>query len=228
MTRDKDRKRLVRERMMKTGESYTAARAHLLSRPTPRPGQPPPPDLGARVGIAGATIEARTGRTWQQWVRLLDADNAAALPHRDIARLVSGKYGVSSWWTQTVTVGYERIKGLREPGQRRDGAYEANKSRTYAVPVKTLFRAWADDAIRRKWLAGVESAVRTATEPRSVRLQWPDGTIVVAGFEAKGVKKSMVALTHTKLRTRAASDGAKKAWTERLDSLGALLSVRTT
>ena len=32
MTRDKDRKRIIRTRMGKTGESYTAARAHVLSR----------------------------------------------------------------------------------------------------------------------------------------------------------------------------------------------------
>jgi hypothetical protein len=33
MTRDNDRKRIIRNRMKKTGESYTAARAQILSRP---------------------------------------------------------------------------------------------------------------------------------------------------------------------------------------------------
>ena len=32
MTRDKDRKRIVRDRMKKTGESYTAARIHVLAK----------------------------------------------------------------------------------------------------------------------------------------------------------------------------------------------------
>jgi hypothetical protein len=32
MPRDKDRKRVIRSRMKKTGESYTAARAQILSR----------------------------------------------------------------------------------------------------------------------------------------------------------------------------------------------------
>ena len=32
MTRDKDRKRIIRSRMKKTGESYTAARAHVLAK----------------------------------------------------------------------------------------------------------------------------------------------------------------------------------------------------
>jgi len=59
-------------------------------------------------------------------VRLLDADNAAALPHREIAALVHEKHGVGSWWTQMVTVGYERLKGLRDRGQQRSGAYEVS------------------------------------------------------------------------------------------------------
>ena len=34
-----------------------------------------------------------------------------------IAEYVHTKYKVADWWTQTVTVGYERIKGLRARGQ---------------------------------------------------------------------------------------------------------------
>ena len=49
------------------------------------------------------------------------------------------KYKVPGWWAQTVTVGYERIKGLRAVGQRRDGTFEANKSRTFAVPLARLY-----------------------------------------------------------------------------------------
>jgi hypothetical protein len=123
-----------------------------------------------------------------------------------------------------VTVGYERIKGLRERGQRRGGAYEATKSRTFKVSVKALFRAGADDATRHRWIGGVETVVRTATAPKSLRLQWPDGTIVAVGFTAKSDAKSAVALAHTKLRDRAASEKAKKEWADRLDVLAALLA----
>jgi hypothetical protein len=62
-----------------------------------------------------------------------------------------------------------------------------------------------------------------STAPKSVRLQWPDGTIVAVGFTAKGEAKSAVALAHTKLRDRTASEKAKKDWADRLDALAALL-----
>jgi len=225
MPRDKDRKRIIRERMKKTGESYTAARAHVLSNTsTDRPAAPVR-DLGALAGMTDAAVAAKTGRTWRQWVDALDADGAAAMTHRDIAAMVHGKHQVGDWWAQTVTVGYERIKGLRERGQRRNGTYEATKSRTYNVPVAALFDAWAKRAERRRWLDGVEPVVRTATKPKSIRLRWPDGTLVAVGFTAKGRSRSAVAVAHMQLRDRAASATSKVYWAERLDALGALLGT---
>ena len=92
--------------------------------------------------------------------------------------------------------------------------------------MNALFEAWADDGTRRRWLDGVAATVRTATAPKSLRLQWPDGTIVVVGFAAKSDAKSMVALTHTKLRSKAALVDAKKYWTDRLDALAARFAAR--
>jgi hypothetical protein len=57
-----------------------------------------------------------------------------------------------------------------------------------------------------------------------MRVRWPDGTLVVVGFMAKGDGKSAVALAHTKLHDRAASGQAKEYWAERLDALGSLLA----
>lgn len=222
MPRNKDRKRIIRSRMKKTGESYTAARAQLLSKANIK--QPARRvDHAALAGMSDDTISAKTGRTWIEWVRVLDADNAATMSHREISTLVHGKHRVGDWWAQAVTVGYERIKGLRERGQRRSGAYETSKSRTFDVPVTALFRAWADDRTRNRWLGGLASSVRTATAPKSLRLQWPDGTIVAVWFTAKGPKKSAVALAHTKLRSKGAADEARKHWTERLDALSSVL-----
>jgi hypothetical protein len=216
MPRHKDQKRIIRNRMKKTGESYTTARARVIAKTPPAQ---PKIDHAKLAGMSDAKISGKTGRTWQEWTRTLDADGAATMSHRDIATLVHSKHSVGDWWAQTVTVGYERIKGLRERGQRRSGEYEATKSRTFDVPIDALFDAWADDTVRRKWL-GLNTAVRTATKPKSMRLQWPDGTIIAINFMAKGRDKSAVALAHTKLPTRVAADEAKTYWSARLDALG--------
>lgn len=232
MTVGKDLKRVVRTRMEKTGESYTAARAQVLSlsKKTQTSAAAalvvaPAIDYAALAGMSDDKIAAKTGRTWQEWTRLLDADGAAKMKHGEIAVLVSGKHEAGGWWSQTITVGYERIKGLRDRGQRRDGAYEAGKTKTFDVPAKTLFDAWASDTARRRWLKGVKTTVRTATSPKNVRLQWPDNTIVVIGITPKGDTKSVVSVVHTKLRDKAASDAAKKEWTTHLDALTTFLTA---
>ena len=101
-------------------------------------------DYAALAGMSDEKVKAKTGCTWERWVYALDRHGAEQMSHRDIAALVNEKYKIDGWWSQTVTVGYERIKGLRARGQRRDGTYEATKSRTFNVPVTTLFDAWAD------------------------------------------------------------------------------------
>jgi uncharacterized protein YndB with AHSA1/START domain len=222
MTRNKDLKRIIRTRVKKTGESYTAARAHVISTGKSKQAPARSVNLAELAGMSDDKVAAKTGRTWHAWLRTLDADKADTMSHGDIAAMVHGKHGVDNWWSQMVTVGYERIKGRRERGQRLDGMYEASKSKTFNVPVKTLFRAWADSGMRRRWLDDVKTVVRTATAPKSMRLQWPDGTIVAIWFTPKGETKSVVALAHTKLRDKAASDKAKTYWRDRLDALATL------
>ncbi|HKY97254.1 MAG TPA: hypothetical protein VJL35_05310 [Gemmatimonadaceae bacterium] len=222
MTQNKDLKRLVRARMKKTGESYTAARSHLARKIATKSASKI--DYAALAGMSDAAIKEKTGCTWEKWVKSLDYYGADKMEHRDIAKLVHEKYKVGPWWTQTVAVGYERIKGLRARGQRRDGTYEASKSRTFNVPVKTLYDAWANAASRKKFLDGKDLKVTTATSPKSMRVRWADGTIIALGFYPKGESKSSVAIQHTKLPDRETANALKKFWSERLDALAEILN----
>jgi len=232
MPRDKDFKRLVRTRMTKTGEAYTAARAQLLEKAGSPALAATPTEYAALAGTSDDTLHQRTGRTWEAWVHALDGHGAVRMPHRDIALLIQETYGLDGWWAQSVTVGYERIKGLRERGQRRDGTYEATRSRTFAVPVMRLFDAWADASARQCWLQGATVQVRKATPPTTLRFDWSDheimsGTsIVVVGFTTKGEGRSSVAVQHAKLPDRETADRLKRYWSEQLEALGAYLAGR--
>jgi uncharacterized protein YndB with AHSA1/START domain len=229
MPTDKDLKRLVRARMTRTGEAYTTARARLLDKqqakttPPPAPSTPPP-DYARLAGMSDATIEANTGCTWERWVWALDRAGAHDWSHRAIAAHVREKYDVTSWWSQTVTVGYERIKGLRAIGQRRGGEYEAGKSKVVAAPVARLYRAFRDARTRRRWLGEVKLTVRTAVPNKSMLITWHDGTSVEVYFAAKGAAKSQVAVQHRKLADQPAVERLKQYWGERLGALQALLA----
>src|SRR4051795_9786751 len=83
MTARKSFKRLVRARMEKTGESYTAARSMLLDAPAPDAGEPV-------LVTTDATIRERTGRGWEEWFDVLDAWGAADKAHKEIARWGAG------------------------------------------------------------------------------------------------------------------------------------------
>ena len=240
MPTNKDFKRVVRARMRKTGESYTAARAQLLNatptpaakktavrarratKPTPPPSIVPPARYADVAGMSDAAVKNATGCTWERWVNSLDYHQAYTWSHRDIAKYLREKYKTPSWWTQMVTVGYERIKGLRVQGQQRGGSYTATRSKTVGAPLAALFAAFENGDQRARWLPN--SQVKRSTKNKSMRLVLDDGSQVVVGFTAKGDGKSQVAVEQTGLASAAIAAECKSAWSSRFETLTAQLS----
>lgn len=218
MPKQKDPRRIVRSPMKKTGESDAAARAQMRRKTATAP------NYAQLAGKSDAVVKKQTGRDWAAWVRVLDAENATEKPHREIARYVSS-IGTPDWWSQTVAVGYERIRGLRDRGQRMDGWYETNKSRTFGVPIAKLYGAFTNARTRKRWLPD-KVDVRSASTNKRMRMRMADDTVVDVGFIARGESKSTVALLHSKLPDRAAADKMKARWTERLDALSEVLTAR--
>lgn len=220
MTRQKTFKRRVRTRMAKTGESYTAARRILTAEPPPAP-----VPLVAPAVSEDAAVSRATGRTWEAWFALLDAWDASARPHPEIARWLTDAHNVGGWWAQSITVRYEQARGRRAPGQQ-SGGWTATASKTVAVPVERLFEAFQDEAWRPLWLPDAPLGLRTATPPRSARYDWGDGTTRVnAGFTALAADKSQVALAHERLADADAVAAEKAYWQARLAALKALLEA---
>ena len=210
MPTQKDLKRIVRARMEKTGESYTTARLHVVRKAET------PLDYSL-AGMSDDSVKKATGRDWPAWVKLLDAAGSAEKAHRDIAKYVSS-LGTPDWWSQMVTVGYERIRGLRARNQQRDGAYEAHKSKTFAVPVARLYKAFADTKQRAKWL-DAKVVVKASSANKTMRISMEDNTSVQIGFTSKSAGKSAVAIQHSKLPDKAAADRIKAWWGEQLGAL---------
>ena len=221
MPKNKDLKRLVRSRMQKTGEAYTTARSHVLAKKT-RAKPVVGADFAVIAGRSDDAVVAKTGKTWKQWVASLDAVDAGSMAHRDIAVHLRA-LGVPGWWAQMVTVGYERIRGLREVGQRCDGKFDASKSKTFAAPVARLYRAFSVKRTRERWLPGVDLKIRTSTVDKSMRISWPDGTSVHAYFTAKGPRKSTVAIQHVGLGGKKDVAARKGFWAERFGELAEVL-----
>ena len=221
MTVQKSFKRLVRVRMEKTGESYTAARAMLLRGAEPARA----PADAATLATSDEAIRERTGRGWEEWFDVLDSWGAAAMSHRDIARRVATELGIVplAWNAQAIAGSYERARGLRAVGERSDG-FAITAQKTVAVPVERLFDAVVDPAQRTRWLADDALRERTATRPRTARFDWgEDGSRVNVTFVAKDGARATIALEHARLADAGEAERTKAAWRERLSALKSAL-----
>ena len=96
------------------------------------------------AGVSNAAVLEKTGKSWSEWLTILDAAQATAMPHKEIAAYLHEEHQLPFWWAQMVTVSYERIRGLRDIGQRRGGKYDANKSKTFAAPISQLYAAFSE------------------------------------------------------------------------------------
>lgn len=156
-----------------------------------------------------------TGRDWQSWRQHLDAMGAASMPHKDIAARLSAE-GVPGWWSQMVTVEYERMIGRRAVGQRCDGDYSANASRTVDGDM--------DSALQR-WLAVVDGmaefgGVACESEPRVTqsaawrywKVDLEDGSRVSVNFNNKPGGKALAAVNHDRVADADAVLRWKAVW----------------
>jgi len=131
--------------------------------------------------VSDERVLLATGHPRGHWFALLDAAGAQGWRHPAIAAFLRDQ-GVPGWWSQGITVAYEQERGLRLPGQRPDGTFDANISRTFRVPADALWPLLVDDAAREAWL-GSGWVVARQTAGRSLRLTAPDGTSAVLGVE---------------------------------------------
>jgi hypothetical protein len=216
MTAHKSFKRLVRMRMEKTGESYTAARLRLLAGDEPQ-----------RISLATSdeTIRERTGRGWEEWFDLLDEWGAADKSHREIARWLAGRQGIHplAWNAQAIAGSYERARRGRQVGEHEDG-FTITASKTVAVPIERLYAAFVDAGERARWLPDAVLRERTTIEPRSARFDYGDGpSRIHVALTAKGEAKSTAALTHERLPDGKEAERMKAFWRERVAGLKEVL-----
>jgi hypothetical protein len=177
-------------------------------------------------GLGSAAVKKATGRTWAEWLVVLDQAGARKKPHRDIAGLLSSRHALPAWWAQMVTVGYEQARGLRVKHQKSDG-FEVSVSRTLAAPVARAFEAWKDAALREKWLPRTPLSIRKATPHKSIRITWADGSRLSVNFWAKGALKCQVVPQHGRLPDAESAERMKAYWAAKLEALSLWLEKKS-
>lgn len=168
-----------------------------------------------------------TGKDWPQWFAVLDAWGATSRNHTEIARHVREDHGVDGWYAQSVAVGYEQERGLREVGQSSTGEWRTSGSKTIAASPAEVIEAFADEAVRRRWLPDADLTLRTHRPAKSVTADFKDAegttTRISVTLTVKAPEKTVVGVGHEKLRDAAEVAAYKVFWRERLAELKSLL-----
>jgi hypothetical protein len=151
-----------------------------------------------RVGtLTDAAVRTKTGKTWDEWCKILDKAGARMMDHAEIALLLKKQLGLSRWWAQMVAVGYENERGLRHdqqgapPGKR----YEVALSKIVAAPRAAVWAAWQDPGTLAQWLPDAQFEVAKTVPQKILHLAWPDETrVAVRLYERRG--KTRVEVSH--------------------------------
>jgi len=167
-------------------------------------------------------VRERTGHGWAEWVELIDGGPGRNAGHPAIARWVR-EQGVDAWWSQAVTVGFERITGLRLPGQMSDGTFSVSRSRTLRRSGADLRDALEDDARRATLIPALETSARSRPGVKSPRFDAvrDDEAVGVVLFALDPVAdgRTRLTVTHERLPSTELAEEWKAWWGEWLAAL---------
>jgi hypothetical protein len=215
MTEQESFKRRIRERMARTGERYSAARRTLIEKSD---GKAAGRTWVSQPELTDESVRAGTGRGWDEWCDVIDAWHGRGDGHTAIASWLQNEHGVDSWWSQSVTVGYERITGLRLKHQQPDGTFAAGRSRTVVVDPRALREMLLDDDGRADLFPGTPTDLRSKPGAKQLRIGIGGGVAQIA-MDPQKDGRVKVTVQHEKLATPGEVEEWKQFWGAWLEAL---------
>jgi hypothetical protein len=259
MTRARALKAVIRARAAKTGERYTTARRHVLKEihpetqsvvrfpatsaataVTPRTAAP---SVGSKGVVSDAKTREKTGHALEHWFGVLDRFGGPDRGHTALARHLYDDHSVPGWYSQGITVAYERARGVRAANQRCDGEYEVSASKVVAAKTADVIKALTDKRARARWAksldAGLVKALAAALDgPAAKRIvvrpdglgrfryKWGDTTVQMY-LVPKAGKVSLVT-TNSKLSGSAMVEERRTLWRAALEALARTFQTTKT
>ena len=191
--------------------------------------------------ISNEAVIAATGKSWDEWRRLLKQTVREEWSHKQIVTYLRENHHLSHWWGQTVTVDFEQsIKG-RKIGQTQSADFQIGVRKTLDIPLK---KTW-DFLMSREginfWLGHIDmlaleegSAYRTDTETTGIirinkpyhhiRLTWKPRrwdveSILQIRVYTTPSGKTTIALHQEKLKNDHIRDEMRSHWKKVLNAI---------
>ena len=197
--------------------------------------------------VSEEALRDKTGKSWAEWFSILDRWGASEKGHKLTARYLGESWGVSAWWAQTITVSYERERGLRLVGQRSEGTFTVSLQRTIRATPERAFDALTKPEELSRWFTrSAQADLRVGgsytnadvdqgefvilDRPQHLRFTWNNpehcpNTLVDVVFTEKPDGRVTVRLEHLKITTQAGYEDMKEGWTWAMDSLKSYLET---
>lgn len=184
---------------------------------TGAPDRPHPRAWVAHPDHADALVREKTGRGWDEWVAAIDAGPGRDAGHTAIAGWLV-EQGVDAWWAQSITVGFERITGLRLPGQMPDGTFTVSRSRVVPMSRPDVRDLLLDDAARARLLPAHTAPMLSKPGVKTPRfdLRRDDASLGTISFamDAATDDRTNLTVTHAKLATPTDAAHWKQFWAD--------------
>jgi uncharacterized protein YndB with AHSA1/START domain len=195
--------------------------------------------------ISETAVREATGWGWDEWFGFLDEHGAKELTHKEIVKLLREEAKLTkAWWTQMVTVEYERARGLRQIGETSPGSFEIDVRRTYEVTTRRAWDVLTRPAGIRAWLGEVNGLklekgctyesidgdtgeVRSVRPGERIRLTWrPMGWEEATTIEVTVIpmaRQATIAFHQENLPTDKEREKMRKHWNKALNAMEDLL-----
>lgn len=222
MPEDENLVQTLTQRTADAGRRFSDTRDVVLAAPAPSVSSE---GWAASPEHSDATVSAKTGRGWDEWVDLIDAGPGRHAGHAKIASWVADEQGVDPWWAQSVTVGYERITGLRLPGQMPDGTFSVSRSTSLPFDWAQIRTVLDDPSARSALIPAMVSTERSRPGAKAPRYSLTDPTtdtsLGVVQFRGEPTTSGCkLVVTHDKVPHLQAAEAWKQFWAAWLQDLG--------
>jgi uncharacterized protein YndB with AHSA1/START domain len=185
--------------------------------------------------ISSKSVQKATGKTLEEWYKIIDREGGKKMTHREIARMLyDKKYIKSGWWCQMVTVQYEYTTNRRVIGKTADVGFEIGVTKTFPVSPKEAWELLTSEKGAEIWLGrvkgigfrvkekfqteeGIEGEIRTLDRGRKLRLKL--GTTTVQLYVLPTGEKTSIHFHQEKLKSMKEREAQRKHWQNILTGL---------
>ncbi len=202
---------------------------------------------GRAARISDAAVKQATGKTWQEWLLLLDLSGAKEQSNSSIVEIITASGAVSPWWRQTIATHYRRVRQRKVVGQTDGAGFEMGAQRTLPISQMALWNMLTTPHGLTLWLGeasefalmvgakytvadGTQGVIRLLNPPVQIRMTWQPvdyaahSTLQIR-LIASGDEQTSLRIHQERLPNEAARLRMRQHWQSVLNALSELIAA---